>query len=117
MPYPNDLKANGTGVADNDLLFTTGDVSSFNEHNIQVTAGSVDIEVAIDEGADSNVQFSDSSTFPIAVMLLNATNPSTWVTQIDAGQIAVLTGRFDRIRVRQKGATGAVARISSYRNR
>jgi hypothetical protein len=115
--YPNSIEREGSGAADNDVLFVTEEISKCNEHVIHCTAGSIDIEVSTDEGLSTPTRpqtFTDSSTFPIALMLLNATNPSSWVTQIDAGQVGVLTGRFDRVRVRQRGVTAATAHLSSY---
>lgn len=114
MPYPNDFKTVGSGAIDNEVICTTSDVSSCNEHTIQCMTGTIDVEISIDEGQDATLQWSDSGTFPIAVMLLNATNPSTWVTELTAGQFAVLTGRYDRVRLKQKGAPASSGRISSY---
>jgi hypothetical protein len=114
MPYPHDLKKSGAGVNDNDVVLTTEDVSGCNEHLIRATAGTVDVEVAINDGTVGGATYTDSATFPISVMKLNVTNPSTWSLTIAAGEIAVLVGRFDRVRLRQNGATAAAAHISSY---
>lgn len=114
-PYSIDQK--GTGTTDDDIMVTTENVSSCTEHVIFCSAGAVDIEVAVGEGLLPKGQapaFTDSTAFPIGVMLLNTTAPSTWVTQITTGQAAVLTGRYDRVRVRQNGATASAATISSY---
>jgi hypothetical protein len=114
-PYSTDLK--GSGTNDDDIVVTTENVSSCTEHVIFCTAGAVDIEVAIGEALSPKGQlppFTDSTAFPIGVMLLNTTAPSTWVTQITVGQAAVLTGRYDRVRVRQNGAVASAATISSY---
>lgn len=110
--HPNDLKHSGSADADNAILFETRDVSECPEHTIRVIAGEVDVEVSIDGGAT----WTDSSAAPVGVMKLSVTNPSTWSLSIAAGEIAVLVGRFDRIRLRQVGDTAAEAQMSSYKN-
>jgi hypothetical protein len=116
MGHPTQVKRKGTGVNDNDILLTVSratplldPINECNEHFIKVTAGVVDVEVTINDGVD----WTDSATFPIAVLLQNATDPNTFVTTVSAGQIALLLGHFDGIRLRQNGATAASAHISS----
>lgn len=112
MGHPTQVRRAGVGVNDNDILLTVGpaeDLKECNEHFIQCTAGTVDVEVSIDGGAT----FTDSATFPIAVLLLNATDPNTFVVSVGAGQLALLLGHFDAIRLRQNGAPASAAHISS----
>ncbi|MGH8327778.1 MAG: hypothetical protein ACRET2_13570, partial [Steroidobacteraceae bacterium] len=109
---PYSLERDGkAGTNAGDVILTTDDVSYCGEHVIACTAGTLVVEVAVDEKIHAPaepsaaqitaLQWSDSSSFPIAVMPLNTTTPSTWVTSITAGERAVLTGRFDRIRLKQ----------------
>lgn len=107
--HPHNIKASGSAAADDALVCTAMNVSRANEHLIYVEAGTVDVEVTIDEG----LTWTDSGTFPVSVMKLNTTNPSTWALDISAGELAVLIGCFDGVRLRQKGATAASAKISS----
>jgi len=118
---PYSIEKDGAlGTGDQSIVLITDNVSYCSEHVIACIAGTLVVEVAVDEqihapnGNLNNLEWSDSTVFPIAVMLLNTTTPSTWVTSITAGQRAVLTGRFDRIRLKQSGATASNGHIASY---
>ncbi len=110
MPHPYDVKKSGSADSDGDLVLTSEDVSAATEHLIRVTDGAVLVEVSIDNG----VTWTDSASFPVAVMKLNSSNPSSWALGIAVGELAVLVGCFDRVRLRADGGASA-AHMSSYR--
>lgn len=90
------------GVSDNDLCYTSGDVSDFAVTVIEAVTGTVDLEVTLD-GTYWN-------TTPPAVLLHDATASGTYSTTIAAGKIGILKGRYKGVRVRQNGATAATIR-------
>lgn len=93
------------GVSDNDLVYTSPDVSLYNTHYIECTAGTVDIEVTLD-GTNWN-------TTPAAVLLHDATAVGTYAADIASGKLGQLKMKVKKFRVRQKGATAANARGAS----
>lgn len=100
----------GTGVNDNDVLFTNTVQTSYDEHVIHSTAGTVDVEVSVD-----GTNFTASGTNPMAMRDAHATASATYVTEVTVGKIGILTGKFHSIRVLQKGATAATAKMGSYK--
>lgn len=109
-PTINTQAKAGTSNGDNALLLTSEAVGDCNEHVIFCTAGTIDVEGTINGGAN----WTDSATFPLAMLLLNATDPGVLVTELTAGQMAVLLNRLDQVRLRQKGGTASAAHVSSY---
>ncbi len=91
----------GTGVNDNDLLFTTGSVEQHSLFQLMSTAGSVDVEVTLDG--------TNWSTAALAMEDQGATAVTTYVVATTAGRMAKFCGIFTAVRVRQVGATAATA--------
>lgn len=91
---------NVAGAADDDVLYTSGDVSMYNYHAIQNNdTVNIDVHVSL-----------DGTTFvgPHAVQTSATVSPgTTLVTVIAAGTVGVLRGKFNNIRVDQ-AAVGAV---------
>lgn len=94
--------AGAAGSSDNDLIYTSGNVSRFNYHTIAVTGtNSADVEVTV-----------DGSTWHVAATLLAddvTTGGGVVVITVPTGKLAILKGKFKQIRVRQDGATDADA--------
>jgi len=101
--YPSFTGAAGTN--DNDLVYTSPDVSVYNTHYIECTAGTVDLEVTLD-GTNWN-------TTPPAVLLHDATAVGTYIATIASGKIGILKMKVKKFRIRQNGATAANARGAS----
>lgn len=90
------------GTNDNDIIYTSGDVSTFNEITIECTAGTIDLEVSLD-GTNFNAT-------PPAVLLADATAVGTYSLTIANGKIGILRMHVKKFRIRQNGATAANAR-------
>lgn len=93
----------GTGVNDNDLLFTTGNIQQHGSYTLMSTAGAVDVEVTLD-GATW-------STAALALEDLGATANTTYVLVTAALRVYQFRGKFTQIRVRQNGVTAATAHL------
>lgn len=106
--FENTLYTDFAGVltaADNAVVYTSGDVSHINQHIIECTAGTIDIEVSVD-GANYNAT-------PVAVYLADDVTVGggiTRVVSIAVGKIGILDGKFRRIRIKQNGAVGSNCR-------
>jgi len=92
------------GVNDNDVVYTSTDVSMYNVHIIEATAGTVDIQVSVD-GTNFNA-------LQAAVLLHDdvTTGGGVKVLTMASGKIGILTGKYNAIRVLQNGATASNAR-------
>lgn len=101
--YPTFVGAIGTN--DNDLVYTSPDVSAYNSHFIECTAGTVDLEVTLD-GTNWNLT-------PPAVLLHDATAVGTYIATIASGKIGILKMKVKKFRIRQNGATPSNARGAS----
>lgn len=100
------LSAAGTvGVNDNDVVYTSPDVSMYSTHSIECTVGTVDIQVTLD-GTNWN-------TTQAAVLLHDdvTTGGGVKVLTIAAGKIGSLKGKYKNIRILQNGATASNCRI------
>lgn len=91
------------GTNDNDVVYTSGDVSDYDVHIIDCTAGTVDVDISTD---------GSNYTQAVAVRNVKSTSPLTYVVSAIAASLPVieLRGRFAKIRVLQKGAPAANAR-------
>lgn len=105
-PADSYLEHSGTGTGDNTVLFTSGDLSSFNVHMIQSTVGIVDVEASLD-----GVNYSPAAK--IALEDMASTSPSTRVLVTVVDQIYMLRGKYKNIRLVQNGATAATATMVS----
>lgn len=89
------------GVSDNDVVYTSPDVSAYNVHYIEATAGTIDVDVSLD----------GTNWIPaVAAVSLVTTTPATRVVEAASGVCLELRGKFKKIRVNQKGATASNAR-------
>ncbi len=94
----------GTGVNDNDLLFTTSDTGIYNTFELTTTSatGNVDVEVSLDG--------TSFSTVPIALEDQGSAAPTVYVVATAAvGRVYRFTGKYANVRVRQAGALAATA--------
>lgn len=96
----------GSGTNDNDVLFTTGDVSQYDACTIMSTTGAVDVFVSLDgtnyaTSALAIQDFGATTTDPVLVTV--ALRPYGWVY------------KTRRIRVLQNGATGAAASMLCWK--
>lgn len=94
------------GTNDNDIVYTSGDVSTYNTHYIECTAGTVDIQVSLDGTNFNNTQ---------AAVLLHddvTTGGGVKILTIASGKVGILKGKFKKIKVLQNGATASNARIA-----
>ncbi len=89
------------GTNDNDVIYTSGDVSAYNYHLIEATAGTVDVDVSGD---------GTNWIAAVAGVSVVTTTPATRVVEAAAGVMLQITGQFKKIRVNQKGAVASNAR-------
>lgn len=98
--YGNAIRYYGTGVNDNDVLFTTGDMTVYSACTVMSTAGAVDVVVSL-----------DGTNFATSALSLQdfgaTTNDPVVVTA--AGRVYGFAGKYRKIRVLQNGATAATA--------
>jgi hypothetical protein len=89
------------GAADNAVIYLSPDVSAYNVHYVEATAGTVDVDVSI-----------DGTNFIAAAagVSLITTTPATRVVEAASGVCLEIRGKFKAIRVNQKGATASNAR-------
>jgi len=96
----------GTGVNDNDVLFTTGDVTFYNSFTLMSTAGAVDVVVSL-----------DGSTYSTTALSLHDLGDTTaglsdYVAVTSALRVFKLpSGKYNKIRVLQNGVTAATAHL------
>lgn len=96
----------GTGANDNDILFTTGDVSRYDACTIMSTDGAVDVFVSLDG--------TNYATAALSLQDMGATSTDpVLVTTADRVYGFVLKAR--RIRVLQNGATAADASMLCWK--
>jgi hypothetical protein len=89
------------GVSDNDVIYTSPDVSGYNVHYIECTAGTIDVDVSLN---------GTNWIAAVAGVSLVTTTPGTRVIDAASGVCLEIQGKFKRIRVLQKGATASNAR-------
>ncbi len=89
------------GAADNAVVYTSPDVSAYNVHYIECTAGTVDIDVSLD---------GTNWIAAVAGVSLVTTTPATRVVEAANGVCLEVRGKFKAIRVNQKGVTASNAR-------
>ena len=97
----------GSGASDNDLLFTTGEVSMFDSFMLHSSAGAVDVEVLLEVGGTW-------TTNPVSIQDLGAES-TTPVLLTAAGTLYGFVGNFHQVRVRQNGATAATAYLRCWK--
>jgi hypothetical protein len=89
------------GVSDNDVIYTSPDVSGYNVHYIECTAGTIDVDVSLN---------GTNWIAAVAGVSLVTTTPGTRVIDAASGVCLEIRGKFKAIRVLQKGATASNAR-------
>jgi hypothetical protein len=100
---PNYLLITGAaGTNDNDVIYTSGDVSDYDVHYIECIAGTVSWDISFD-GVNFVADAVGSS--------LKSLTSATWVVTIASGGAVRVPGAFKAIRVLQAGATASNARI------
>lgn len=85
------------GSGDNEIIYTSSDVSKFNYHVIHNgdADGAIDVEASIDNGTTyALVHTQDTQNTALA-----------YASTIPATEIGILRGKFTNIRIRQAGAT------------
>jgi len=95
--------AGTAGASDNDVIYTSSDVSVYNYHIFHVTGtDAADVEISADGSVWSSA---------VAVSLLDdvTMGGEISVISIPTGKIGVLKGKFKKIRIKQNGATDANA--------
>jgi hypothetical protein len=96
----------GTGAADNDVLFTSGDMSRYDACTIMSTDGAVDVFISLDG--------TNYATSALSLQDLGATSTDpVLVTAADRVYGFVVKAR--RIRVLQNGATAASASMLCWK--
>jgi hypothetical protein len=90
----------GTGANDNDILFTTGDMSRYDACTIMSTTGAVDVFISLDG--------TNYATTALSLQDLGATTTDP-VLVTAALRVYGFVVKARRIVVRQNGATGANA--------
>ena len=105
-PADSYLEHSGTGTGDNTVLFTSGDLSSYNIHMIQASAGLVDAEVSLD-----GTTYSPAAS--IALEDMSSIAPTTRVLVTASTNVYMLRGKYKNIRLVQNGATAATAVLVS----
>lgn len=98
----------GTGVNDNDLLFTTDEVSNYDTFELLGSAGAVDVEVLLKAGGTW-------ATAPITMQDLGAAS-LTPVLVTASGRLYGFMGNFHQIRVRQNGASAAIYVMRGFKS-
>jgi hypothetical protein len=89
------------GTNDNDVVYTSGDISGFTKHYIEATAGTIDVDVSVD---------GTNYIAAVAGVSLTTTTPATRVVEAASGVCIVIEGVFKKMRINQKGATASNAR-------
>lgn len=92
------------GTNDNDVVYTSGDISSYNYHVIECTAGTVDVQISVD-GTNWN-------TTQVAVQLLDDVTTGGGIKSltIASGKVGIISGKVKAMRILQNGATASNAR-------
>lgn len=89
------------GAADNAVIYQSPDVSAYNVHYVEATAGTIDVDASLD---------GTNWIAAIAGVSLITTTPATRVVEAASGVCLEVRGKFKAIRVLQKGATASNAR-------
>lgn len=93
--------AGTVGDANDAVIYLSRDVSDYDAHIIEATAGTVDIDVSID---------GTNWIAGVAARSLKATDQTAFVVSIASGGAIEVIGHYKLIRVNQVGATPSNAR-------
>lgn len=91
------------GTNDNDVVYTSIDISEYSRHYVESTAGTIDVDVSL-----------DGTNWIAAVVGRNivTTGVFTQVGEAASGICLEINGVYKKLRVNQKGASASNARIS-----
>ena len=99
------VRYSGTGANNDDILFTSEDVSQYSGFTLMSTTGAVDVFVSLDG--------TNFATAALSLQDLGATdNLPVLVTA--AGRVYGFVGKFRKVRVMQNGATAAAASLLAW---
>ena len=101
----NFLKFRGSASSDNEILFTSSDVSQYDAFSLMSSLGSVDVEVTLDGD--------NWTSAPISLQDFGAIVLDPVLSTV-AGRLYAFRGRFKAIRVRQDGATATEATLLAW---
>lgn len=82
--------------SDNELVFTTSDVSQYRSFVLMSTAGAMDVEVTLDD--------SNWTTAPLSLIDFGATTTDPVIVTV-ANRLYGFAGQFLKVRCRQNGVT------------
>lgn len=99
------VRYSGTGTSDNDVLFTTGDVSRYDACVLMSTDGVVDVFVSLDG--------TNYSTAPLSLQDFGASTTDPVLVTI-ADRVYGFVGKYRKIRVLQNGATATAASMNCW---
>jgi hypothetical protein len=102
------IRYTGSGVNDNDLLFTASGTDPYTVCMLQSTDGAVDVEARLGDDVAGNW-----TTAPISLQDMGSTSTSPVLVTV-ADRMYAIVGKYDGIRVRQAGATAATAFLNCY---
>lgn len=100
--YGHAIRYYGSGSSDNDVLFTTGDMTRYSACTVMSTTGAVDVFVSVDG--------TNFSTAALSLQDFGATTNDPVVVTV-AGRVYGFAGKYRTIRVLQNGATAAAASL------
>lgn len=103
FPASGATAATGTTQTDNTVVYTSGDISSYNYHTITNTSATDDVDVFV---SDDGVNFNGSAA---GVTLHDSTG--AMVVSIPAGKIGILEGKFFALKVQKNGVTAETPSI------
>lgn len=101
-PLSNTVRYSGSGANDNDVLFTTGDVSSCDQFMLMSTDGAVDVFASLDGTNFSSVALSLQDFGAVSLDPVQVTA---------ADRIYGFAGTYSKLRVDQNGATASGASL------
>lgn len=96
----------GTGTNDNDVLFTTGDVSRYDACTLMSTTGAVDVFVSLDG--------TNYATAPLSLQDFGAGTTDPVLVTV-ALRVYGFVIKARNIKVLQNGATGAAASMNCWK--
>lgn len=99
------VRYSGTGANDNDVLFTTGDVSRYDACVLMSTTGAVDVFVTLDG--------TNYSTAPLSLQDFGGTATEPVLVTV-ALRVYGFVGKFRKIKLLQNGATAAAASMNCW---
>lgn len=104
------VESSGSGANDNDILFTTDDISAYNQHVFHVTAGAATLEVSVD-----GETFGEEGAVLVVDMQTEASaGVRDLVGSMAAGKVYTLDMKVRKLRVKQDGPAASTVNMASY---